>query len=201
MAGAFSILLKTERMYLRQFQTGDASLLFELDSDSEVMRFITKGRPTPLAKIQDEVLPRFLGYYLQSPSRGFWAAHLSETDEFIGWFHLRPDRIVPEELGYRLKRSVWGRGLATEGSQALLQKAFGEWGLKKSLCADDGLEPGVVAGHGEGRPDFRERIFLRRGGGAGLDRARGTPGGEVLDHANLTDKIAPAGLNRLIKPL
>jgi RimJ/RimL family protein N-acetyltransferase len=110
--------------------------LFELDSDPEVMRFITKGRPTPLVKIQEEILPRFLGYHRQSPSRGFWAAHLRGTDEFIGWFHLRPDRIMPEEmeLGYRLKRSVWGQGLATEGSRALLQKAFGEWGLKK-VCA------------------------------------------------------------------
>jgi RimJ/RimL family protein N-acetyltransferase len=35
------------------------------------------------------------------------------------------------ELGYRLMRSVWGRGLATEGSQALIKKAFNEWGYGK----------------------------------------------------------------------
>jgi RimJ/RimL family protein N-acetyltransferase len=125
-----AILLETERMYFRQFRVDDAQLLFELDRDPEVMRFITKGHPTPLARIQNEFIPRFLDYYRQSPPRGFWAAHLRAAGEFIGWFHLRPDKISPEdmELGYRLKRSVWGRGLATEGSRALILKAFSEWG-------------------------------------------------------------------------
>jgi RimJ/RimL family protein N-acetyltransferase len=111
-------------------------LLFELDSDPEVMRFISKGQPTPLARIQNEIIPRFLGYYRQSPPRGFWAAHLLEAGEFIGWFHLRPDKISPEEmeLGYRLKRNTWGRGLATEGSRALLEQAFSAWGCPK-ICA------------------------------------------------------------------
>jgi RimJ/RimL family protein N-acetyltransferase len=127
-------------MYFRKFQETDAPLLFELDGDPEVMRFITKGLPTPLAKIQNEIIPKFLNYYRQSPPQGFWAAHLRENGEFIGWFHLRPGRLpVPDtrvctELGYRLKRKVWGRGLATEGSRALLAKAFSEWGYA-TVCA------------------------------------------------------------------
>jgi RimJ/RimL family protein N-acetyltransferase len=123
-------------MYFRQFRVEDAHLLFELDSDPEVMRFISKGQPTPLARIQNEIIPRCLDVYQQSPPRGFWAAHVREGDEFIGWFHLRPNRISPEEmeLGYRLKRSAWGRGLATEGSRALVTKAFNEWGYSK-VCA------------------------------------------------------------------
>jgi len=120
-------------MYFREFRAEDAQGLFELDGDPEVMRFISKGQPTLLSQIQNEIIPRFLDYYGQSPPRGFWAAHLRATDEFIGWFHLRPDKISPDEmeLGYRLKRSVWGRGLATEGSRALIGKAFREWGYGK----------------------------------------------------------------------
>lgn len=97
------------------------------------MRFITKGQPTPRSQIENEILPRVLGYYGKSPPQGCWAAHLAEGDEFIGWFHLRPDKITPEEmeLGYRLKRSAWGRGLATEGSRALIEKGFGKWGCAK----------------------------------------------------------------------
>jgi RimJ/RimL family protein N-acetyltransferase len=136
LAGCANIILETERMYFRQFRVEDAQRLFELDSDPEVMRFISKGQPTPLARIQNEILPRWIDQYRQSPPRGFWAAHLREGDEFIGWFHLRPDRISPEEmeLGYRLKRSVWGRGLATEGSRVLVAKAFHAWGCAK-VCA------------------------------------------------------------------
>ena len=100
------------------------------------MRFISKGQPTPLARIEEEYLPRMLGYYRHSPPQGFWAAHLRDTEEFIGWFHLRPDKIEPQamELGYRLKRKFWGRGLATEGSRALLGNAFGEWRYEM-VCA------------------------------------------------------------------
>jgi RimJ/RimL family protein N-acetyltransferase len=125
--------LETERMFFRQFRAEDAQLLFELDSDPEVMRFITKGKPTPLARIQNEFIPRFLEYYRQSPPRGFWAAHLRGTRDFIGWFHLRPDRVSPGEmeLGYRLKRGVWGRGLATEGARTLLERACREWNYAK----------------------------------------------------------------------
>jgi RimJ/RimL family protein N-acetyltransferase len=129
-------VLETERMYFRQFRDADAQLLFELDSDPEVMRFISKGKPTPLARIQGEIIPKFLEYYRRNPPQGFWAAHLREAGSFIGWFHLRPDiKSAGEmELGYRLQRNVWGRGLATEGSKALLGKAFNEWAYEK-VCA------------------------------------------------------------------
>ena len=48
--------------------------------------------------------------------------------EWIGWFHLKPS-IADEralEIGYRLRRAAWGRGLATEGSRALASFAVDE---------------------------------------------------------------------------
>ncbi len=134
--GPDAIFLETERMYFRRFRVEDAEVLFELDNEPAVMRFISQGQPTPLSQIQNEIIPRCFDQYQQTPPRGFWAAHLRDDDEFIGWFHLRPDRISPGEmeLGYRLKRSVWGRGLATEGARALLKRALGEWGYAK-VCA------------------------------------------------------------------
>jgi RimJ/RimL family protein N-acetyltransferase len=129
-------ILETRRLYLRQFQLEDADLLYKLDSDPEVMRFITKGAPTPLDQIHNTILPRILTYYTRFPPEGCWAAHLLGTDEFIGWFHLRADKLEPGEmeLGYRLKRAVWRQGLATEGSLALLGKAFRVWDHSK-VCA------------------------------------------------------------------
>ena len=126
-------LLRTERLILRRFTPQDALLLHDLDSDPQVMRFITSGRPTPLAQIETEILPRVLSYYLRTPPQGVWAAHRVSDREFIGWFHLRADKFEPSEmeLGYRLKRSAWGQGLATEGSHALLRKGFSEWGHEK----------------------------------------------------------------------
>jgi len=120
-------------MYLRRFRADEAQLLFELDSDPEVMRLISKGQPTSMSRIQNDILPRFLAYYAQSPPRGFWAGHFLSNNEFIGWFHLRPDKIDKEEmeLGYRLRRAAWGQGLATEGSRALVEGAFEKWNYPK----------------------------------------------------------------------
>jgi RimJ/RimL family protein N-acetyltransferase len=120
------ILLETRRLRLREFDMSDADRLVELDSDPEVMRYISKGLPTPREVIVDKVLPAWLEFYSRPRPIGFWAVELRQGSEFLGWFHLRPDRMSPPELelGYRLVRRAWGKGLASEGGRALLAAAF-----------------------------------------------------------------------------
>ena len=133
-----STFLETDRMELRQFTPDDASLLVELDSDSRVMRYITGGTPTSRAEIEREFLPAFLGYYLDYPGYGFWAATEKSTGEFLGWFHFRPASGDPRdqpELGYRLRFAAWGKGYATEGSVALIAKGFAELGVRRVVAS------------------------------------------------------------------
>ena len=125
--------LETNRLVLRRFTNADLENLVELHGDPEVMRFTT-GRPTPRQVIERETLPLFLDFYRRYPSYGYWAAIEKPAEEFVGWFHLRPAEGKPEdelEIGYRLKRSAWGRGLATDGSIALIRKAFTELGARR----------------------------------------------------------------------
>jgi RimJ/RimL family protein N-acetyltransferase len=132
-----SAFLETDRLVLRQFTLADVDNLVELDSDPEVMRFTTGGRPTPRDEIVTDFLPAFLGYYERFAGYGFWAAIEKSSGDFLGWFHFRP----PEggapgdvELGYRLRRSAWGHGYATEGSRALIRKGFTELGVQRVLA-------------------------------------------------------------------
>jgi RimJ/RimL family protein N-acetyltransferase len=128
------VFLETDRLVLRRFTEADADLLVDLDADPEVMRYITNGEPTSRAEVTDEVLPAFLGYYDRYPGYGFWAAVEKSSGEFIGWFHFRPKEGGYEdepELGYRLRRSAWGKGYATEGSRALIAKGFAEFGVER----------------------------------------------------------------------
>jgi RimJ/RimL family protein N-acetyltransferase len=131
------IFLETERLALRRFTRDDVDDLVELDGDPEVMRFITGGRPTPRAEIEREVLPAFLAYYERFAGYGFWAAVEKSTGRFIGWFHFRPAKGAPPgeiELGYRLRRSAWGKGYASEGSRALIEKGFAEHDVQRVVA-------------------------------------------------------------------
>lgn len=129
--------LTTERLLLRRFTERDVVLLVELDSDPDVMRYVSGGAATPRDEIEDEILPAFLRYYDRSDGYGFWAAIEKDTGAFIGWFHLRPnpdEAGEDPELGYRLRSSAWGMGYATEGSRALVDKAFRELGAKRVVA-------------------------------------------------------------------
>ncbi|MBM0279393.1 GNAT family N-acetyltransferase [Micromonospora sp. STR1s_6] len=122
----------TERLRLRRLTTADVDALVELDSDPEVMRFLTGGVATPPVTVRDEQLPRLLAQYERHPGLGRWAALDRETGDFLGWFALDPSADGTEaELGYRLRRSTWGRGLATEGSRALVRYAFDAVGVRR----------------------------------------------------------------------
>jgi RimJ/RimL family protein N-acetyltransferase len=132
-----AIYLETERLQLRRFTAADADLLVELDSDPAVMRFLTGGRPTPREEIETDILPWWLGYYERTPGYGFWAAIERASGAFAGWFHLRPaddGRPDEPELGYRLRAAAWGKGYATEGSRALIERAFRELGASRVIA-------------------------------------------------------------------
>ncbi|HEY9483364.1 MAG TPA: GNAT family protein [Micromonosporaceae bacterium] len=123
--------IETPRLRLRRFATADEDLLVDLDGDPAVMEFLTGGKPTSRERIRRDVLPRLLGYYERWPHWGCFAGEVLDNGAFIGWFAMRPKDGYPDdvpELGYRLRRFGWGHGYATEGSLALIDKAFGEWG-------------------------------------------------------------------------
>jgi len=100
----------------------------ELDSDAEVLRHIW-GRALSREESLRVSTERRIDPVGEARGIGAWAGH--EDGVFAGWWTLQRDDTDPAtaELGYRLRRGAWGRGLATEGSRALLDHAFGTLGL------------------------------------------------------------------------
>ncbi len=126
--------LETDRLVLRPATAADAPDLLALDNDPAVMRYINGGRPTSAEHIRDRTLPRLLHDHAGTGTRGYWIAQEKDTGAFLGWFELRPltdhDPAVVE-LGYRLNRAAWGRGYATEGARALVDKGFTDLGVQR----------------------------------------------------------------------
>jgi RimJ/RimL family protein N-acetyltransferase len=131
------VFLETPRLVLRRFTMADVDNLVSLDADPDVMHFVTGGIPTARGEIEQQILPAFLDYYQRYEGYGFWAAIEKHAGEFLGWFHFRPRRegsLDEAELGYRLRKSAWGKGYATEGSRALIRKGFTEFGVQRVVA-------------------------------------------------------------------
>lgn len=128
--------IRTERLVLRDATEADAELLFELDSDPEVMRYLMARHLDPAAyreRIRNVYLP-----FEAHPWHGFYLAFDETADEFLGWVICRPapghlfardlgwTRDDEIEIGYRFRRAVWGRGIATEAAAALVALALSD---------------------------------------------------------------------------
>lgn len=130
-----SVFLETERLVLRQFTNEDVDNLFELDNDPEVVRFVDPKSPIIRETYFHDFLSwQFKAYEMSQGKFGYWATIEKTSGEFIGWFQFLPESPHQRniaELGYRLKRSAWGKGYATECSKALINKGFTELGCDR----------------------------------------------------------------------
>src|ERR1700722_16703931 len=107
------IILETPRLILRQFTEADVDNLFNLNSDPEVMRYLTGGRPKPREDIRDQILPLPLAVYRRLDRPGPGSATTNNG------------------LGYRLPRPAWNKGYATEGSRGVIDLGFSELGVER----------------------------------------------------------------------
>lgn len=118
--------------------TDDAQLLFELDQDVEVMRYINGGKKTTMQEVHDVFIPRMAKYTNPNKGWGLWKITLMEENEFIGWVLVRPMNFFNDntewdnlELGWRFKRAFWGCGYATEAANQIVQALITTRNIKK----------------------------------------------------------------------
>jgi RimJ/RimL family protein N-acetyltransferase len=130
--------------------------------------------PAPLSRAQSDELIEAIEAGFEVNGFGLWALELRESGEFIGFTGLAVPAFEAHftpavEVGWRLARSAWGNGYATEAARAALAFGFEEAGLdeivsfttagnRRSLAvmerlgmshdpADDFDHPGLPAGH------------------------------------------------------
>ncbi|KVE69806.1 GNAT family N-acetyltransferase [Burkholderia vietnamiensis] len=118
-------VLQTERLWLRPRVLADLDACIEMDRDPEVTRYIAGPWHDP-AEHRRFVTHRITRDY--PAGLGYWSIfEKAAPDRFIGWVLLIPDyaggaRDV--EIGWRLVRTAWGRGIASEAAAAVVRHAF-----------------------------------------------------------------------------
>lgn len=119
------LMIRTPRLRLRPLAPNDLDLLVALDADPEVRRYVDQPQ-APTVEVYRQRLPRMLTRYGAHREPAYWVGEDVFSKTFYGWFHLRPvdDDLSTWDLGFRLRRQVWGRGFATEGAAALVERAF-----------------------------------------------------------------------------
>jgi len=161
-------ILETERLILREFATSDLEPLSKILSDPVTMQFY----PAPLNRDQvAEWITRNQNRYREI-GYGLWAMLLKITGELIGDCGLTRqtvDGAAEIEIGYHVRRDLWGRGYAPEAAVAAR-----DWGFKTLQGRNAAMENYLVARFGA--LDHANRARAERKG-----RAQARP--EVMRYA------------------
>jgi ribosomal-protein-alanine N-acetyltransferase len=131
-------IAETERLILRHFDSSDADAMEGVYCDPEVMRY---GRGVQTREWVRDRLRRWVEEDYPQWGFGLWAVVEKSSAAVIGYCGLThfPDiGGQPEiEVGYRLARSYWGRGYATEAARAVRDYGFGSLGLTRLIALID----------------------------------------------------------------
>ena len=141
--------LKSQRLGFRCWQNEDLPLAMKLWGDRKVSALL--GGPFTPEQVRQRLqleIERMDNLGIQ-----YWPIFLLDGDRHAGCAGLQPWGDEPRvyELGFHLRRDLWGQGLATEAAQAVIEYAFG------SLSAE-----ALMAGH-HPRNRASRKVLLKLG--------------------------------------
>ena len=126
--------LRTERLLIRDWRASDEGPWAALNADPAVREYLG---PVLTAEQSSASIRRFRTSIAEN-GFGFWACEVVATAQFIGFVGLD---VVEDglpftgvEIGWRLARSAWGHGYATESAAEVLRFAFDELGLTEIMA-------------------------------------------------------------------
>jgi len=140
------IFVETERLILREILPSDVDGMFELDADPDVHKYL--GNKPVKDKEQINKIIGFIRQQYTDNGIGRWAIIDKKNNAFMGWTGLKFVTDLTNnhkdyyDLGYRIIKKYWGRGIATESAIASLKYAFEQLKVEEVYamadCDNDG---------------------------------------------------------------
>lgn len=126
--------LRTDRLLLRGWRAADREPFAALNADPDVVEFLNG----PLTRAQSDAMVDRIETSWATRGYGLWAVEVIGGPGFIGyvglWDALFEAPFTPAvEVGWRLARSAWGHGYATEAARAALGYSDVALGLPEVL--------------------------------------------------------------------
>ena len=126
--------LRTERLLLRPWRESDLDPWAAMNADPQVREHFGDL----LDREQSAASIAAFTADLDERGWGWWAVEVRATGQFIGFCGLDPVdedmSFTGVEAGWRLARSAWGKGYATEGALACLAYGFDALDLAEILA-------------------------------------------------------------------
>jgi ribosomal-protein-alanine N-acetyltransferase len=114
--------LLSARLILRPFALNDVNGLHKIMVEPGMMQYFPNPGPPQISRVQTLIERQLMQW--SEHGYGWWALEVPDSGHLIGWCGLQ---YLPEtgenEVGYLLKKSYWGKGLATEAGE--LSMAYG----------------------------------------------------------------------------
>ena len=134
-------ILTTSRLILREFELSDDVVMFELNSDPDVMKYTGDVYFESVEKAR-ELIANYSDYKRNGFGRN--TVLLKETSEVLGWCGLKELEDGTVDIGYRFLKKHWNKGYATESAKAIIDYGFKNYGLTEIIGNADADNIGSV---------------------------------------------------------
>lgn len=131
------IATTTDRLVLRTWDEGDLDTFIEATNTPAVMRWLGGV----WSREEHEAAFERMQQYQRDFGHTFWIVEDRASGELLGFCGLKRvnslgagDLTGTPEVGWRLRESAWGKGIAKEAAIAALDLAFGRFGYSETVA-------------------------------------------------------------------